>query len=205
MGRADPFSLASRIGVPVKERANPSEEERAPSFGRILGGSSIGMVVGGGLGVLLIRQSSQVDHSDQWGRPRRDPEAEAARVMGMVGLACVVAGAPIGAVELGGIERRRRDAYVAAAVGEFVGGVLGYLLADRMHGSTSSQLVGLGAGVTLGAASGAAFIPSKKNQTGLFDYRSGTWNVSRPTAHARLPLSQVGSPAVGMTLVSMQF
>jgi hypothetical protein len=124
----------------------------------------------------------------------------------MVGLACIVAGAPVGAVEMGRIERRRTDAYVGAAVGQFVFGVLGYVAANRLDGSPSARLVGLGTGVAVGSASGAVLVASQqKNTRGLFQQNEGRWTVTPPTVRLHPNLSTRRSPSVRVTLLSMQW
>ncbi len=123
--------------------------------------------------------------------------------MVMIGVGAIIAGGPIGAVEVGGIERRR-DAYAAAGIGEFVLGAVGFVLADRLHDSLSSRLIGLGAGVTMGAAAGAYWVASQPEPEGLFSYRDGRWQVAPPDVQVDPNLATDRSPSVRVSLMSVQ-
>jgi hypothetical protein len=184
----------------------PPPEETPPSFGRILLGSTAGTSVGVGLGLLVVWSGDEAGRGDYsagsvWAD---NPEVVASRAEVIAGLAAIAAGGPIGAVEIGGIDRRRGDAYVTAGFGEFVLGVAGLALADRLHDSTTSRLVGLGTGVAVGAAGGAYWVASQSTSDGLFRYQDGRWQVGTPAVRVRPHLTTDRAPSVGVALVSAQ-
>jgi hypothetical protein len=178
-----------------------SEERVPPSFGRVLGGSAIGATAGAGVGLLLVKAGSEAD-PDGDPNPGVQPESEAAATIIAAGLAAFVVGGPIGAVEIGGIEERRRDAYVMAGFGELMVGALGIALAGQLHDSPTARLAGLGTGMVLGAAGGAYLVASKEEQDGLFSYRKGQWRTSVPDMRILLHSTIARSPSVGVTVVS---
>ena len=163
--------------------------------------------VGVGVGLLLLKGAAEVDEGTTdrtvW---RDDPESEAAGMLVLAGFAAIAAGGPIGAVEGAGMERGRWDAYAGAGFGEFVAGVLGYALAGQLHDSTPSRLVGLGAGMAVGSATGAVWVASAQAEDdGLFSYQNGRWQVSTPDVQVRPHLATPRSPSVGVTVVSARF
>jgi hypothetical protein len=181
-----------------------SDETERPSVGRILGGSAIGGTVGGGIGYLLLKAGAEADPNDDRDLGE-DPESEAATAIMGVGLVAVVMGGPIGAVEIGGIEHRRRDAYVAAGFGEAVAGMLGLALAGQIHDSSTARLVGLGSGMVLGAAGGAYLVAVQETQDGFLSYQDRRWQVAPPDVQVRPNLMTDRSPSVGVALVSAEF
>jgi hypothetical protein len=182
----------------------PSEQEERPSFGRILGGSALGTSVGVGAGLLLLRASAEVGPGDDRYDRREDPESEAAATMALIGVAAIVAGGPLGAVEIGGIEHRRRDAYAAAGFGEVLFGILGVALARTLYDGQTDQLVGLGGGVVLGSAGGAYLVASQPRSEGMFNYQKGEWQIGRPNVQVRPHLTTDRAPSVNISLVSVQ-
>jgi hypothetical protein len=180
-----------------------SDETEQPSFGRILGGSAIGVTVGGGIGYALLKAGAEADPNEDTDLGE-DPESEAATAIMGAGLVVVVMGGPIGAVDLGGIEHRRRDAYVMAGFGEAIAGMLGLALAGQLHDSRTSRLAGLGMGMALGAAGGAYLVASQERQDGLFSYQEGNWQLAPPDVHVRPNLTTDRSPSVGIALVSVE-
>jgi len=166
-------------------------------------GSTVGTGIGTGVSLLLMKAGAEADpNGDRYDR-RSDPESEAAATLVLAGFAAILAGGPVGAVEGGDIERRR-DAYVAAGVGEFVVGVAGYALATRLHGSTPSRLIGLGVGAALGAAGGAYWVASQEKREGLLSYQE-EWQITPPDVRVRPNLAKDRSPSVNVALVSVQF
>jgi len=115
------------------------------------------VTVGGGVGYLLLRAGADLDPERDAGLGE-DPESEAAAALMGAGLVAIVMGGPVGAVEIGGIDRRRRDAYVTAGFGEAITGILGLALAGQIHDSSTVRLVGLGSGMVLGSAGGASLV-----------------------------------------------
>jgi len=198
--RAQSLTRAERE-VPVP---SPSKGTERPSFGRLLGGSALGVPVGMGAGLLLLRASAEADAGgDRYDR-REDPEAEAAAAIGLIGVAAIVAGGPVGAVEVGGIEHRRRDAYVAAGFGELIVGALGTVLAGELHDSRTARAVGLGTGMMLGSAGGAYLVATQPRSEGMFDYEAGHWQLGPPQVQVRPHLGTDRRPSVTVTLVSAE-
>lgn len=124
--------------------------------------------------------------------------------MALIGVAAMAAGGPIGAVRGGGIERNRRSAYVGAGAGELVVGLLGYALAGQVDDGTPSRLVGMGAGMAVGAAVGAVWSASaqEKGDDGLLSYRNGHWRIAKPDVRIQPHLTTDRSSSVGVTLLS---
>jgi len=179
-----------------------SGDDHDPHVGRILLGSALGAVGGAGLGAALLQgaEAAREEHDGRYDDPNRtDPTIG----LSMIGVAFIVGGAPFGAVRMGGIERGRRGAYVVGGIGEFVGGGVGYTLANQVHESRTARYVGLGVGWVLGAAGGALLAASQQEQsTGLVGYSNGEWQVSRPVVRPGLTFDR---PSVGVTLVSVRF
>lgn len=183
----------------------PSETDTVSShFGRILLGSTVGAGVGTGVGLLLIKGAAEATPDDESDRRAENPASDAAATMGLIGVAAIVAGGPVGAVEIGGIERRR-DAYVAGGIGEFVFGVAGLVLAGHLHDSTPARLIGLGTGVAVGAAGGAYWVASRPEPEGLFSYQDGRWQVGPPEVRVQPHFTTNRAPSVGVSLVSVQW
>jgi hypothetical protein len=187
---------ARRTGVP----------ERRPGFGRVLLGSTVGTAVGVGSGLLLLGaveggESNGSQYDDD------DPEAEAARTITMIGIACIVAGGPVGAVALGGIERNRRAAYVGAGIGEVMIGVLGYVLAQGMHARLGVKLAGAGVGVAVGAAGGAILGARSADpaSSGMLRYEDGAWTAAIPDIRMRPHLASARPPALNVTMLSLRW
>ncbi len=192
----------ANLGPPLS--APQKQETERPSFGQLLGGSALGVPVGVGTGLLLLKASAEADpDGDRYDRGET-PESEAAAAIGAIGLVALVAGGPIGAVEMGGIEHRRRDAYVAAGFGELVAGALGLVLAGQLHDSRTARLIGGGTGMTLGSAGGAYLVASQEKQDGLFGYRDGEWHLAPPGVRVRPNVGTDRSPSVGIALVSVE-
>lgn len=189
------------------ERPSQHDELPDPHFGRALLGGTLGAGLGTGLGLLLLHEASRIDSEDDWRDSRREsPEERVAGMAAMIGIASIVAGGPIGAVEGGRIERRKNDAYVGAAVGEFVFGVLGYVVANRLDENTFSRLVGLGTGAALGSATGAILVASQqKNKRGLFQKNEGHWTMAPPMVRLHPNLSTRHPPSVRVTLMSLRW
>lgn len=181
------------------------QKGKNPRFGTVLGGSAVGATVGTGMGVLLLKGSAELYRGTDRNRQRSTLESEVATAMGLIGVACILAGAPIGAVELGGIDQRRRAAYEGAGVGELVGGIVGYALARGLQGATTLRFVGVGAGVVFGTAGGALLRFRQKKQEGAFSWRMGDWHVSLPSVRVQLPVASDRSAAVSVTVMSFQF
>lgn len=172
-------------------------------FGRALGGSTVGVAAGTGLGLLLWRAAAAEGFGhDEYDRPGDDDPTTADILFG-AGLLAIAAGGPIGAVEGGGIKERRADAYVVATIGEVVLGGLGYGLVRQLDGGTAGQLAGLGAGAALGAAAGTALVASQ-GPRGAVAYRDGSWRVAPPEVHVRPALASDRSPSIRVTLVSVR-
>lgn len=187
----------------ISRHLSSQKQNDDPTFERILGGSALGVMAGGGIGNLLLKAGAEVDPNRD-ADPGTGPESEAARAIMGIGLAAVVMGGPVGAVELGGIEHRRRDAYVAAGFGEAIVGILGLVLAGQIHDSSAARLVGLGSGMVLGTAGGAFLVASQKRQDGLFSYQEGDWQIAPPDVRVRPNLTTDRSPSVGVALVSVE-
>ena len=108
----------------------------------------------------------------------------------MIGAGAIVAGGPLGAVEIGGVERRRRDAYV---------------MATELNGSLETRLTALGTGMALGAALSTALVARRPADRGLVRYGSGRWNLGAPTVRVR-PRGGAGrSSSVEVTLMTAHF
>jgi len=166
----------------------------------------VGTAVGVGTGLLLLGAVEDPDANDTpYGV--HDPESEAATTITMIGIACIVAGGPVGAVELGGIERHKRPAYIGAGMGEVMIGVLGYVLAQSAHDSDEVTLVGAGAGVALGAAGGAVLgaRSAGTGSNGMVRYEEGAWSASVPDVQMRPRLASARPPALDVTILSMQW
>lgn len=148
-------------------------------------------------------RESEGDSYDEVG----DAESGTAGTLAMIGIVCVVAGGPVGAVELGGIERHRRDAYVGAVLGELVVGTLGYVLAREIHDSGGAKLAGVGTGVALGAAGGAVLLArsAEPEAPGVFRYEEGRWSVSIPDVRVRPRLTSPRPPALDVTMLSLRW
>lgn len=192
---------------PPDASLSPSRDERpSPHFGRALLGGTLGIGIGTGTGLLLLTASTSVDPETE-SSPDVDQEAgEAASMLALLGVAAIVAGGPFGAVEMSGIERRRRGAYIGAGIGEFVFGVLGYVIANQLHRSISARLAGVGAGMALGSATGAVFgALHQRSQRGLLRHAEGEWSVASPTVQLRLHRSTRHPPSVGVTLMSVRW
>ena len=189
-----------------RELRAPGRLAEAPQsfrFGRALGGSIVGVVAGTGVGLLLWRAAAEEGlGDDQYDRPWRD-EPDAASVLFGVGLLAIAAGGPIGAVEGGGIEERRTDAYVVATIGEVVLGGLGYGVVRQLGGETAGQLAGLGVGAALGAAAGTALVASQETR-GAVAYRNGSWHVAPPDVRIRPALAPDRPPSIRVTVVSVR-
>lgn len=192
------------VGLHPDSSASTSSGMTDPHFGRALLGSTIGAAIGTGTGLVLLETASNAEPSTSRHDRRNNPEEDAAGAAFMVGLACIVAGGPVGAVEMGRMKRYRRDAYVGGVVGEFVGGVLGYVLVNHFGGNRRGKLVGMGMGVILGSATGAVLIAEQNVNTGLVHYDSERWHISTPRVQAHLPVHSASSSAVGITLMSVQ-
>jgi len=177
-----------------------------PHPGRIVLGSALGAVGGVGLGAALLRWAAVMDR-EQEDRVYDDPSrADPAAGIALLGAAVIVGGAPFGAVRMGRIENGRTGAYVLAGVGEFVVGALGYALANRLHESPSSRLVGLGTGVVVGAAGGALVAPTQEEQsTGLVGYEAGEWRVSPPDVRVHPNVEGRQPPSATVALLSLRW
>ncbi|GEM_PF-5619283 len=202
-GRAEVRRIALR-----DRRSSASGTSGKPSqsfrFGQALAGGTIGVAAGTGLGLLLWRAAAGEGlGDDRYGRPWHD-EPDAASALFGLGLLAIVAGGPIGAVEGGGIEERRTDAYVVATIGEVVLGGLGYGLVHELNGGTAGQLTGLGVGAALGSTVGTALVASQGTQSAVA-YRNGTWQVAPPDIRVRPPVGPNGSPSVDVPLLSMRW
>lgn len=219
------WQMAPRVSVAIAERmedehsasslrsvvlARPSASVPAPSgngsarhFGHALVGSTVGAAVGAGIGLLLIQGAKAEGRDDHHDHRWSNTETDAAAVLSAAGLCALVAGGPIGAVEGAGIEDRRRDAYVVAGVGELVLGLLGYSLAGGLGEGTGVRLFGLATGAVFGSAAGASLLASKVDR-GAVRYGDGTWEVALPEVEVRPRLGMDGSPAVNVTLMSVQ-
>ena len=172
-------------------------------FGRALGGSTVGVAAGTGLGLLLWRAAAAEGFGhDEYDRPGDDDPSTADILFG-AGLLAIAAGGPIGAVEGGGIEKRRTDAYVVATIGEVVLGGLGYGLIRQLDGGTAGRLAGLGVGAALGAAAGTALVASQ-GLRGAVAYRNGSWHVAPPEVRVRPALASDRSPSIRVRLVSVR-
>jgi hypothetical protein len=192
--------------VPSEQGPTKRERDDSPRIGRALFGSTVGVGAGVGVGLLLLKAVDEAspEENTRW----HDEEAsDAAATMTLIGVAAMAAGGPIGAVKGAGIERGRRDAYVGAGVGELVGGLLGLALAGQLHDSTPSRLIGLGAGMAAGSATGALWVAAAQKETdnGLFSYEKGRWEMSVPDVQVRPRLTTPRSPSVGVTVLSAQF
>lgn len=197
--------LYDRAGAASTPTSSSQEKPDRSSLGKILGGSALGVSAGMGTGLLLLKASAEIDpNGDRYDRGE-NPESEAAVAVGVIGLAAIVAGGPIGAVEIGGIAHRRRDAYASAGFGEAIVGMLGIALADQLHDSSTARLVGLSTGMVLGSAGGAYLVASReKKSNGLFSYRDGDWQVAPPNVRVRPHLMSSRTPSVGVALVSVE-
>jgi hypothetical protein len=181
----------------------PAEASSSDRFGRALGGSTLGVAAGTGLGLLLWQAAAEEGlGTDRPDRLWRD-EPDAALVLFGMGLLAIGAGGPIGAVEGSGLEERRTDAYVAATVGEGVLGGLGYGLVHELNGGTAERLAGLGIGAALGAAAGTALVASQAAQ-GAVAYRDSTWHLAPSGIRVRPALASNQSPSIRVTLVSVR-
>ena len=166
-------------------------------------GSTVGVAAGTGLGLLLWRAAAAEGFGhDEYDRPGDDDPSTADILFG-AGLLAIAAGGPIGAVEGGGIEKRRTDAYVVATIGEVVLGGLGYGLVRQLGGGSAGRLAGLGAGAALGAAAGTALVASQ-GPRGAVAYRNGSWHVAPPEVRVRPALASDRSPSVRVMLVSVR-
>jgi hypothetical protein len=194
----------SRIDRPISF-PNTSDTEPPPPFGRVLLGGTVGTGVGTGVGLLLMKAAAEAVPSDESSRSRNSPEQDAAATLTLIGVAAIVAGGPIGAVEVGGIEQRRRDAYVGAGVGEVLFGAMGYLLARSLSDATVARVCGLGIGVAAGAGGGAYLMASRAERDGLFNYKDGRWQMASPEVRVRPSLTTDRQPSVGVTLVAARF
>jgi hypothetical protein len=116
----------------------------SPSVGRIFLGSTAGVGVGAMVGAFVFTIAGELDFGDRRSGRRNPPGAEAAGALFVIGAGAIVAGGPLGAVEIGGVERRRRDAYVMATVGEVLVGGAGYGAATGLNGSLETRLTALG-------------------------------------------------------------
>lgn len=199
--------LRTRLLAATAPPSSDRDEIPDPHFGRALFGSTLGAGVGTGLGLLLLRGASAVETENRGPYSNQEsPEEKVAGAAVLIGIASIVAGGPLGAVHLGDIERRRTDAYVGAAVGEFVFGVLGYVAANRIRNTNSARLMGLGTGVAVGSAAGAVLVASQeRKQKGALRWNEGTWSVGTPDLRVRSPLSSNRSPAVDVTLLSVRW
>lgn len=185
----------------------PVVPERGPRFGRVLLGSTVGTAVGVGTGLLLVGAAKESGAGDDPPYDAADPESEAASTITMIGIACIVAGGPVGAVELGGIEQHKRPAYVGAGMGEVLIGVLGYVLGQSVHDSAGARLAGAGAGVALGAAGGAVLgaRSAEPASSGMVRYEDGAWTASIPDVQMRPRLASSRPPALDVTMLSLRW
>ncbi|PQJ34089.1 hypothetical protein BSZ35_05250 [Salinibacter sp. 10B] len=198
---------ALRVRPSPPDAPLPLQEKRpSPHFGRALLGGTFGVGIGTGTGLLLLAASASVDPETE-SSPDVDQEAgEAASVLALLGVAAILSGGPFGAVEMSGIDRNRRDAYIGAGIGEFVFGVIGYVIANQLHRGTSARLAGVGTGVVLGSATGAFFgALHQRSQRGLLRRAEGEWSVASPTVQLRLHRSTRHPPSVGVTLMSVRW
>lgn len=200
-------ALVLRVPGTLPEPTRAAAETTDPHFGRTLLGSALGAAVGAGVGGLLLKGAamaeSDTDREDRINGNVGEPDP--ATIAAMIGIACVLGGAPFGAVRMGRIEQDRTGAYVLAGVGEFVVGALGYALAHRLHRSTPSRLVGVGSGVVVGAAGGVMIAASQREQSiALVGYESGEWNVSPPDVRMRSNLGAPQSPTMTVSLLSLR-
>ena len=202
----DTRALRARLLAATAPPSSNRDEIPEPHFGRALLGGTLGIGIGTGTGLLLLTASASVDPETE-SSPDVDQEAgEAASMLALLGVAAIVAGGPFGAVEMSGIERRRRGAYIGAGIGEFVFGVLGYVIANQLHRSISARLAGVGAGMALGSATGAVFgALHQRSQRGLLRHAEGEWSVASPTVQLRLHRSTRHPPSVGVTLMSVRW
>jgi len=161
--------------------------------------------VGATVGAFVFTIAGELDFGDRRSGRRNPPGAEAAGALFVIGAGAIAAGGPLGAVEIGGAERRRRDAYVMATVGEVLVGGAGYGVATGLNGSLETRLTALGAGMALGAALGAALVARRPADRGLVRYGSGRWTLGAPTVRVR-PRGGAGrSSSVEVTLMTAHF
>lgn len=199
-------ALETRLVEAPPVFGDPAASQRMSSlsrFGRALGGSTVGVAVGTGLGLLLWRAAAAEGFGKDWDDPAWRNRSDTGDVLFGMGLVAIAAGGPVGAVAGAGLEKRRRDAYVVGGVGEVVLGGLGYGLVRQLDGNASARLVGLGVGAALGAAVGTALVASQAPR-GAVAYQNGSWTVAPPEVHVWPALTADRSPSIRVTLVSVR-
>jgi len=162
------------------------------------------MSVGAGIGLMMLQAFAEMDRrSDFYGRPD-SPREDAETALLLASATAIIAGGPVGAVDIGGVEVRRSDAYRSAVLGEILLGFAAYGLLRGVSDNQSVHGVGLGVGAVIGAASGAYLVTRQSRSSGLMTFRSGTWDLALPDLQVDPNLGADRAPEVGISLVSVR-
>jgi len=180
---APPDARRSTKGSPSPTLSLPPQSDDA-RFAKAVLGSTLGALIGGGLGGLIIAAANSDDRA-----PFRDDEHSPEGVA----LLLIAGGPPVGAVLKADLPQDRAGAYVMSAMGEFVLGGGGAALGAALGGdSEEGQLagaLGLGIpGIVLGAAGGAVLGASDRSTRGAAHYDDGEWTLGAPSVRPGLHL-----------------
>lgn len=178
-------------------------------FGNALVGSTIGTVVGGSLGVLMIRGAND----DEFWEGQEEATSVDCCDAQQMGLALLRVAAAAGAGPYGAAQRLDQGGatfYAASVSGELLLGELGYALGSALGGDDGRVIGGLALGVPLGAlgAAGGAVLEAQTTsgtrRTGRLRSHGDQWRVGMPNVRIRPGLGTNRGPIVRVTFFSAQ-
>jgi hypothetical protein len=208
----EPSSAALRTPEPHPEP--PSLPQRSSHrFSDAFVGAAIGASVGIPLGALLLHASLR----DETWRGQRCADSDPGTTdcgmerfgLGLLGVAVMAGGGPIGTVQ--SLGESGVPVYAAALGGEAVLGLSGYALGRQVgliggHPTVRGLAFALPL-AALGSAAGA-FLHARAGETqsgGGLQFRKGDWRLGIPDVRVNPSLHTDAGPSVRVTLVSAQF
>lgn len=193
----------------VRLKAPSPTKKSSVHVGDALIGSSIGTVIGGPLGVLLLRAASDDKAWEDRGDATSDECCGLQRVgMYLVGAAAVAGGGPYGAARR--LDRGGASFYAASVSGELMLGGIGYLIGHTIGIDDRRVIGGLALGVPLGilGAAGGAVLEARSmaatGRSGGLRFQGNEWQVGLPDIHVRPNVGRDRAPTVRVTLLSAQ-
>lgn len=182
-----------RVSVPASSPSRPP-----PHFGEALLGSTLGVAVGGTLGVLMIQAAADDAvwdrREDQCSYRYDSCYVQLQRLgIGLLGVGFVAGGGPFGAAQR--LDRGGVSVYAPAVIGELLLGGLGYALGRKLSRTErGAMLWGLAVGAPLGAvgAAGGAMLGTSTSPSdggGGVRYREGDWRLAMPSVRVQPPLA----------------